>query len=89
MTSYRSYVINNTKSVFFMKYYFDDPKEESMSNACRLSMYTKFILKSELKIFGKPERTWEYNINVGLKHTRGVGVAWFTQFRKWLRNEQL
>jgi hypothetical protein len=86
MTSYRSTVINNTPSVFFMKYYFDDLKEKSMGNACRPPMYTTFILKSELKTFGKPARTLEYNINVGLKHTRGVGVAWFTRFGEWLRN---
>jgi len=47
------------------------------------------ILKSELNIFVKLAPTLEYNINVGLKHTRGLGVAWSTQFRKWLRNELL
>jgi hypothetical protein len=60
-----------------------------MGNACRPPTYTTFILKSELKIFGRPARTLEYNINVGLKHTRGLGVACSTQFRKWLRNELL
>jgi hypothetical protein len=60
-----------------------------MGNPCRPPMYTTFILKSELKIFGRPAPTWEYNINVGVKHTRGVVVTWFTQFRKWPRNELL
>jgi hypothetical protein len=66
-----------------MKYYFDDQKEESMGNARRQHMCTTFILKSELKISGRPARTLEYNINMDLKHTRGVGVAWFTKFGIW------
>ena len=41
-------------------------------------MYTTFVPKAEQKIFGGPTVTWEYNINVCLKHARGVGVACFS-----------
>jgi hypothetical protein len=38
-------------------------------------MYSTFILKSDLTVFGKPERTWEYIINVGLETHESCGCG--------------